>query len=176
MIRYMEMFEEDKTEVLFLHSPIDEFVMSNLAQYNGRKFVSAESGSLQGSGAAAGEAGELDGDENSSEESKAAAKKKQEEDKAKASRRADAVLSDEQVGELVEWVKSTLSTRVSEVRPTERLKQSPAIIVDHESASMRKLMRMVRSFIRSTPCSTDCCELTDFVSLLKRPSLFMIID
>jgi len=154
----MEMFEEDKTEVLFLHSPIDEFVMSNLAQYNGRKFVSAESGSLQGSGAAAGEAGELDGDENSSEESKAAAKKKQEEeDKAKASRRADAVLSDEQVGELVEWVKSTLSTRVSEVRPTERLKQSPAIIVDHESASMRKLMRMVRSFIRSTRCSTDCC-------------------
>ena len=34
---------------------------------------------------------------------------------------------------------------MSDVRPTSRLGKSPAIIVDHESASMRKLMRMVET-------------------------------
>ena len=39
---YYEEFKREKVEVLFLYELIDEFVMSNVAEYQGRKFVSAE--------------------------------------------------------------------------------------------------------------------------------------
>lgn len=106
--------------------------MTNLVEYNGRKLISAESGSLKaGSGGAKSDEDEsAEGDKTKDTEKEAL---------------KEGALSSTEVGELVAWVKETLDTRVSDVRPTSRLGKSPAIIVDHESASMRKLMRMVET-------------------------------
>ena len=41
-----EMFKREKVEVVFLYDPIDEFVVSNLMQYEGRKLISAESSGI----------------------------------------------------------------------------------------------------------------------------------
>jgi len=43
--------------------------------------------------------------------------------------------------DLMKWLKTVLSARVSSIRRSDRLVTSPAIIVDHESATFRKMMR-----------------------------------
>ena len=39
----MEFFRTEKVEVLFIYEPIDEFVMSTIGEYEGKKIVSADS-------------------------------------------------------------------------------------------------------------------------------------
>jgi TNF receptor-associated protein 1 len=39
---YYETFKKNDIECLFVYNTIDDFVMSNLSEYNGRKIVSAE--------------------------------------------------------------------------------------------------------------------------------------
>jgi len=43
--------------------------------------------------------------------------------------------------ELLKWMKDILGSRVSSIRRSDRLVTSPAIIVDHESATFRRMMR-----------------------------------
>jgi HSP90 family molecular chaperone len=43
---YYETFRKNNTEVLFLYQPMDDFVMNNLAEFNGRKLVTAETTDL----------------------------------------------------------------------------------------------------------------------------------
>jgi HSP90 family molecular chaperone len=49
------------------------------------------------------------------------------------------------VGELGAWLVAALPARVSRIRPTNRLRSSPCVVTDHESASLRRMMRMVES-------------------------------
>lgn len=106
--------------------------MTNLRNYAGRPLKSAEDASIK-----------LD-DELSEEEKKAKAEadakeaeKKGEEAKNKAG------LSDTEAQQFCEWLKTSLGTRVREVQLTHRLSDSPAIITDHESGAVRRMMRMV---------------------------------
>lgn len=124
---YMETFQSSKSgqnrEVLLLYNGIDEFVMSNLKAFAGRNIVSAEN-----SGAI--EAMPNEGDD---------ADKKDEEKTS-----ADLKLSDGEVTELIGWLRATLGEeRVREVRATKRLRDSPAVITDHESGALRRMLRMV---------------------------------
>ena len=134
---YMEAFKGrgaagGDVEVLFLYSTIDDFVMNNLREFNGRKFTTAETANLDpktlqgqaaGSGAGAADAGAAAG-----EAAGAAAR-----------------LTPAQVTELGGWLVSALPHRLSAVRATDRLRGSPAVVTDHESASLRRMMRMVES-------------------------------
>jgi HSP90 family molecular chaperone len=109
--------------VLLLFNGIDEFVMSNLKAFAGRNIVSAEN-----SGAI--EAMPNEGDD---------ADKKDEEKTS-----ADLKLSDSEVTELIGWLRATLGEeRVRDVRATKRLRDSPAVITDHESGALRRMLRMV---------------------------------
>lgn len=124
---YMETFQSSKSgqnrEVLLLFNGIDEFVMSNLKAFAGRNIVSAEN-----SGAI--EAMPNEGDD---------ADKKDEEKTS-----ADLKLSDSEVTELIGWLRATLGEeRVRDVRATKRLRDSPAVITDHESGALRRMLRMV---------------------------------
>lgn len=116
---YFEAFDQAGTEVLFVYSHIDDFVMKNLAKYAKRKLVSIESGKASPTSKM---------DENKTEEQKAAEKK----------------LEEDSVG-LCDWFKTTLEKNVSSVKTTSRLVDSPAIVVDHESAAVRKMMKHVES-------------------------------
>eukprot|EP01027_Heterolobosea_sp_BB2_P006782 GEZU01010189.1.p1 GENE.GEZU01010189.1~~GEZU01010189.1.p1 ORF type:complete len:657 (+),score=315.31 GEZU01010189.1:74-1972(+) len=66
---------------------------------------------------------------------------------AKAENKADAdVLTTEQSTELADWlVNHALKDHITSARPSERLVSSPAIISDHENATLRRVMRMVDS-------------------------------
>ncbi len=52
-------------------------------------------------------------------------------------------LSGDQVQLLVRWLERTLSAQVSKVKVSTRLVSSPAIITEHESGAVRRMMQMV---------------------------------
>ena len=117
---YMEAFEGTKSEVLFVYSAIDDFVMSNLDKFEDRKLRSVEDKDLDLGGE--GKEGE-DG-----EESEGGGKG----------------LSKEDAAEMCAWLTATLGGgKVSTVKVTGRLGSSPAIVTNHESGAMRRMMRMV---------------------------------
>eukprot|EP00164_Ancoracysta_twista_P003080 GFYU01004111.1.p1 GENE.GFYU01004111.1~~GFYU01004111.1.p1 ORF type:complete len:700 (+),score=253.42 GFYU01004111.1:79-2178(+) len=111
---YYEAFKENGEEVLFLHQTIDDFVMNNLKEYKGRKLVSIESGIAPPT---------------------SAKKDETEEDKPK--------LDEVKASDLSQWLQGTLEARVASVKTTSRLRGSPAIITDHDSAAVRRMMQLV---------------------------------
>ncbi|CBJ25492.1 heat shock protein Hsp90 [Ectocarpus siliculosus] len=119
---YYEAFGDSGREILFVYNTIDDFVMNNLKTYAGRPIKSAEAEDI-----------ELGGDD-------AAAKDSDEEE----DRTAVAGLTSEDAEDLCSWLKeSALPERVFEAKVTTRLKDSPAIISSHESAALRRMMRMI---------------------------------
>jgi TNF receptor-associated protein 1 len=109
---YYEGFKKNGTEVLFLFSALDDFVMTNVSQYKGKRLVSIESAEAEAAAA-----------DNSIDQDQAVEVPK------------------EQVESLRSWIKSMLDNRVTSVKESRRLVDTPAIILDHESASVRRMMR-----------------------------------
>jgi len=119
---YMETFRKHDKEVLLLFTTIDEFVMSNLKTYNGRKLVSAETSAVNLADDDDEEGADKDGKDDSTTKK----------------------LSTHDADLLCGWLKESLGPmRVREVKMTNRLSDSPAIITDHESGALRRMMQMV---------------------------------
>lgn len=131
---YYETFAKHKQEVLFLYNAVDDFVMGNIRTYGGRPLVSAETSSV-----------DLDARyKKDGEEKKDESEGEKEGDKPKKDESTAAGLSEAQVQDLCAWFKLNLGeTRVREVKTTSRLSGSPAIVTDHESGALRRMMRMV---------------------------------
>jgi len=100
---YYESFREKGIEVLFLYDRIDDFVMSNVASFDGKKLVSLETSNKD----------DVTTDVSSNEQ------------------------------QIIDWFQQVLSKRVYSVKITKRLVNSPAIVVDHESSAVRRMMRFV---------------------------------
>jgi len=112
---YFETFKEAGSEVLFLYDTrLDDFVMSNLGEFEGKKIKTIESSS--------------------------AAIDKKVDDSGKKTAEG---LSREDFTEFAKWMKEVLIDKVTTVTETDRLTSTPCIIVDHESASFRRMMRAV---------------------------------
>jgi HSP90 family molecular chaperone len=96
--------------------------MTNLTKFNNRKIISAESN--------------IDD---------LSVKNNKDKDNSKeGSKEGDIVtLSDKDVNLLGDWMVNSLPKKLSKVKSTKRLSESPAIITDHESGSLRRMMRMV---------------------------------
>ena len=110
---YIEQLKERELEVLLLSERIDEWVMGQLDEFEGKKFKDTSRGDL--------ELGKLEDEEE---------KKKHEE----ASKESEGLLK---------RIKDALGERVEEVRTSVRLRESPAILVlkEHDmGASMRRIM------------------------------------
>ncbi|GAB6058086.1 molecular chaperone HtpG [Desulfonatronum parangueonense] len=116
---YIEAFRKRNLEVIYTMDPIDDFVMGHLAEFEGKKLVSADRGDI--------ELPEL-------EEEKDKPEKKEPEkelDKAEAT-------------DLAAWMKEVLGERVKEVKESKRLEGSPAMIVNPDAymtSSMERIMR-----------------------------------
>lgn len=110
--------------MIFVYNTIDDFVMTNLAEFNGRQIVSAE-------------ASDVDLGAKTDTPTEADAKKEDTPTEA---------LTDADITDLGGWMVAALPERLSSVRSTKRLRDSPAIITEHESAALRRMMRMVYFF------------------------------
>src|SRR5215471_1173588 len=109
----IERLKERGIEVLLLADRIDEWVMGHIENYEGKRFKDATRGDLE-LGTLASEAD-----------------RKQRDEDLKESKR------------LLKRIKDALGERVSEVRTSERLKESPAVLVlgEHDlSESMRRIL------------------------------------
>jgi HSP90 family molecular chaperone len=127
---YYETFKAHDKEVVFLYTSIDDFVMSNLKNYNGRPLKSAEDSSI----------------DLSVEDTEEQKKKREEKNESSDSEKKESSggIPESELDGFCAWLKSTLGEgRVSEIKVTNRLSDSPAIVTDHESGTVRRMMKMV---------------------------------
>jgi TNF receptor-associated protein 1 len=119
---YLEAFEKAGVDVLLLFTAIEDFVMANLEQYEGRKLVSVEKGDIDLS--------EITKDKDDDPDDKLY--------------ESDRALTTGESVEFCEWFRKELgSDKVASCTATSRLRSFPAIVTDNESGAMRRMMRLV---------------------------------
>ncbi len=115
---YVEMFTKREVEILYTLEPIDDFVLSHLGEFDGKKLVSADQADLR-----------LPETTDNADAEK--------EDQPKDS------LPEEIQQSLCKWMKEILGEKVKEVKPSTRLVDSPAMIVNVDgmmTSSMERIM------------------------------------
>jgi molecular chaperone HtpG len=119
---YVEMFKKKDIEIIYTMEPIDDFVLSHLGEFDGKKLVSADRA-------------DLDIPETEQE-------KKDEEETA------DQKLDADSADALVTWLKEALKEQVADVIVSKRLVDAPAMIVNPDgymTSSMERVMAASRS-------------------------------
>jgi molecular chaperone HtpG len=119
---HLEIFKNKGLEVLYLYDPVDEFVLSSIRKYKDYEFKPVDSVDLK-----------------NLESFKETEEKKE---------KPEELTKDDQLqfDSLLARIKEILGDRVKEVRKSDRLSGSPAILVnpdDSMSSSMQKMMRMM---------------------------------
>ncbi|MEW6220419.1 MAG: molecular chaperone HtpG [Thermodesulfobacteriota bacterium] len=112
---YVEAFRSRNIEILYTLDPLDDFVLTQLGEYRDKKLTSADRAELELPPAAAEEA-----------------------------RAEEAPLEAPVVTSLTGWMRALLGERVSEVRESKRLVDSPAMVVSQGgmlTASMERILR-----------------------------------
>ena len=111
---YVEMFRKRGVEIIYTLEPIDDFVLSHLGEYEGKKLVSADRADLRLPGA----------DDREKEEGER--------------------LDEKSVDKVCRFFKDVLGDRVKSVKPSDRLVDSPAMIVNVDgylTSSMERIMQ-----------------------------------
>lgn len=109
---YLEAFRNKEIEVLYTYEGVDDYVLSQLHEYEGKKLVSADQADLK-----------LPGEEEKKQDG----------------------LSEEELKGLTAWLKDVLGEKVTEVKPSTRLVDSPAIVLSSYGAfSMQRMMQLTR--------------------------------
>lgn len=132
---YYESFKKEGIEVLFVYGPMDDFVMSNIGEYNQRKVISAEIADI----------GNDDKDDSADDDDLS----KKGDDKTLSK------MSNEEANLFSAWLKLQLAGKVKDVKITTRLTDSPAMITEHESASVRRMMAMINNDTNNSAGATS---------------------
>ncbi len=135
---HLEIFRKKGIEVLLLSDRVDEWLMSHLSEYNGKKFQSVAKGGL--------ELGALDDKEEVSQQEHVA----------------------EEFKPFVEKVKSVLNDKVKEVRITRRLTSSPACIVAGENDMTPQMERLMQAAGQQVPHNKPILELNPDHVIVKK--------
>src|SRR4051812_5772159 len=135
---YIEQLKDRGIEVLLLGDRIDEWVMGQIEEFEGKKFKDAVRGDLE-LGALAGEA-----------------------EKAK-----DAEAQQKESEGLLKRVKEAVGDRVSDVRPSTRLKDSPSVLVLGEDELGSSMRRVLQAAGQKPPESKPALELNVAHPLVK---------
>jgi len=116
---YVEMFKKRGVEIFYTLEPIDDFVLNHLGEYNGKKLVSADRA-------------DLNLPESTESTVDAGTKESGEPLEAGA------------LQQLCQWMKEILGDRITEVKASSRLVDSPAMIVNvdgYMTSSMERLLK-----------------------------------
>ncbi len=119
---YVEMFTKKDIEIIYTMEPIDDFVLSHLSEFDGKKLVSADRADLSIS-------------------------KDEEEAKEETSGEESAKLDKDALLELTKWMQEVLEKNISEVVISKRLVDAPAMIVNpegHMSSTMERILSASR--------------------------------
>jgi len=135
---HLEIFQKKGIEVLLLTDRVDEWMLSFLSEFDGKPLVSVAKGDL-----------DLDALEDET----------QKEERRKAQ---------DEFQDLVKRVKEVLGERVSDVRVTLRLTESPACVVVDKDAMSSHLQRMLKAAGQSVKPSAPILELNPQHPLVQR--------
>lgn len=135
---HLERFRKLGVEVLLMHDPIDEWVMSALTEFEGRRFRSITQGDL---------------DLGALEDPQA----KQHEERQQTELR-----------DVVDRMKRALAERASDVRISRRLTDSPACVVADAHGISTNLERILKSAGRQVPSSRPILEINPDHPLIQR--------
>ncbi|CAD2091478.1 heat shock protein 90, putative [Plasmodium vinckei brucechwatti] len=127
---YMESFKNKQVDVLLLFEEIDEFVLMNLQSYNDSKFVSIDSSQKEDLDEIIlnNENGNMTNDNNSENNNTSGGNNK-------------IVFTQDQKVELEKYIKQVLGPKCSDVKFSERLCSSPAVVTGFLSPTLRKVMK-----------------------------------
>jgi TNF receptor-associated protein 1 len=118
---YVEAFRKRNIEIIYTLEPIDDFVMNHVAEFDGKKLISADRADL-----------DLSAIESSED---------------KEEKETESALEEEVAKSLTGWIKEALGERVKEVIISKRLVESPAIIVNPDgymTSTMERVMQAAR--------------------------------
>ncbi len=136
---HLEIFRKKGIEVLLLSDRVDEWLMSSLTEFDGKKLQSVAKGDL--------DLGKLE-----------------DEAEKEAQKQAEDAFKD-----LVERVKTTLGEdKVREVRVTHRLTDSPACLVTGEHDMSANLERLLKAAGQKAPSTKPILEINPQHSLVER--------
>nr|WP_294840585.1 molecular chaperone HtpG [uncultured Methylotenera sp.] len=135
---HLEIFRKKGIEVLLMSDRVDEWLLSSLTEFEGKKLQSIAKGDL--------DLGKLE-----SETEKEIQKKIEEESKT-----------------LVEKIKQTLGSQVKDVRVTHRLTDSPACLVSDAQDLSGNLARILKAAGQNAPESKPILEINPGHKLVKR--------
>lgn len=135
---HLEIFRKKGVEVLLLSDRVDEWMLSYLSEFEGKKLESVAKGSL--------DLGSLE-DEAEKEQAKKVA---------------------EDFQPLVDQFKAALGDKVKEVRMTLRLTDSPACLVADEHAMSQHLQRLLKAAGQAAPEAAPILELNPEHPLVAR--------
>jgi len=135
---HLEVFRKKGIEVLLLSDRVDEWLMSHLAEFEGKSFQDVGKGEL--------DLGKLDTEEEKQAQEKVA----------------------EELKPLLERVKAALVEQVAEVRITHRLTDSPACVVVAEHDMGAQMRRILEAAGQKVPDSKPIFELNPEHPLVKK--------
>ncbi|SHO46308.1 molecular chaperone HtpG [Desulfopila aestuarii] len=115
---YVEMFKKKGIEIIYTLEPIDDFVLSHLGEFDGKKLVSADRADLD-------------------------IPQTEEEKSEEAGDAADQKLDADSTETLVSWLKETLKDQVKDVIVSKRLVDSPAMIVNPDGYMTSTMERVL---------------------------------
>lgn len=115
---YVEMFRKKDIEIIYTMEPIDDFVLNHLAEFEGKKLVSADRADL--------------------------AVKEEDEPKEEGGDGAEnRKLDKDALATLTDWMKKVLEKNVSEVVVSRRLVDAPAMIVNPDAFMTQAMERVL---------------------------------
>ncbi|MFN3716204.1 MAG: molecular chaperone HtpG [Thiobacillus sp.] len=135
---HLEIFRKKGIEVLLLSDRVDEWLISNLTEFDGKPLKSVAKGDL--------DLGAL-------------------EDEAEKTAQKEA---EESLKPLVERIKTTLGERVKDVRVTHRLTDSPACLVTGEGDMSANLERLLKAAGQAAPTVKPTLEINPSHTLIAR--------
>jgi TNF receptor-associated protein 1 len=133
---YLEGFKARNLEVLFCYEPVDEYVMNNVREFDGKKLTAADHADVKLADIPKPEGG----------------------------------LSEADTKELAKWLKDTLGDRVTEVKPSDRLVDSPVLALNADkmmSPHMRRMMKALNKEGADSPLRVTL-EINPRHAVIKR--------
>jgi TNF receptor-associated protein 1 len=133
---YLEGFKARNLEVLFCYEAVDEYVMNNVREFDGKKLVAADHADV----------------------------------KLADLPKPEGALSDADTKTLTQWLKDTLGERVSEVKASDRLVDSPALALNADkfmSPHMRRMMKAMNKDGADSPLRVNL-EINPRSAVMKR--------
>lgn len=135
---HLEIFKQKGIEVLLLTDRIDEWLVSNLFEYEKKPLISVAKGKL--------DLGKLEDTPNEEEQ-------KQQEEQAKP---------------VIEKIKTALGNKVKDVKITHRLVNSPSCLVVDDMSMSIHLERMLKQAGQAVPDSKPTLEINPVHALIKK--------